>query len=68
MTVSMLVFLSQAYIDACSTSEFKYTKDTPSARLLYANEVKEYKGRGHKVSVAHVALYNSSNSIVCIHL
>lgn len=41
--LAVMLPLSQAYIDACSTSEFKYTKDTPSARLLYANEVKEYK-------------------------
>ena len=33
----------QAYIDACSTADIKYTKDTPSARLLYVNEVKSYK-------------------------
>ena len=35
--------IAQAYIDACSTAEVRYTKDTPSARLLYANEVKHYK-------------------------
>ncbi|XP_019851565.1 PREDICTED: plexin-A1-like [Amphimedon queenslandica] len=35
--------IAQAYIDACSTAEVRYTKDTPSARLLYANEVKQYK-------------------------
>ena len=38
-----LTIIAQAYIDACSTSDFRYTKDTPSARLLYANEVKQYK-------------------------
>ena len=40
---SCLSVISQAYIDACSTSETKYTKDTPSAKLLYVNEVKQYK-------------------------
>jgi plexin A len=35
--------IAQAYIDGCSTAEVRYTKDTPSARLLYANEVKQYK-------------------------
>ena len=33
----------QAYIDACSTSEMKYNKNTPSAKLLYVNEVRSYK-------------------------
>ena len=40
---SCLSVISQAYIDACSTSEAKYTKDTPSAKLLYVNEVNRYK-------------------------
>ena len=40
---SCLTVIAQAYIDACSTAEVKYTKDTPSARLLYVNEVKKYK-------------------------
>ena len=40
---SCLSVISQAYIDACSTSETKYTKDTPSAKLLYANEMRQYK-------------------------
>ncbi len=35
--------IAQAYIDACSTSEVKYTRDTPSARLLYVKEVQNYK-------------------------
>ena len=38
-----LTVIAQAYIDACSTAELKYSKDTPSARLLYVNEVKKYK-------------------------
>ena len=38
-----LTIIAQAYIDACSTTELRYTKDTPSARLLYVNEVKTYK-------------------------
>ena len=38
-----LTIIAQAYIDACSTAELRYTKDTPSARLLYVNEVKNYK-------------------------
>jgi len=38
-----LTVIAQAYIDACSTTEFKYTKDTPAARLLYVNDVKKYK-------------------------
>ncbi|KAL5475134.1 hypothetical protein EMCRGX_G027193 [Ephydatia muelleri] len=42
---SCLSVISQAYIDACSTSETKYTKDTPSAKLLYVNEVKQYKNQ-----------------------
>ena len=40
---SCLSVISQTYIDACSTSEAKYTKDTPSSKLLYVNEVKGYK-------------------------
>ena len=40
---SCLTVIAQAYIDACSTAEMKYTKETPSARLLYVNEVKKYK-------------------------
>ena len=40
---SCLTVIAQAYIDACSTAELKYSKDTPSARLLYVNEVKKYK-------------------------
>ena len=40
---SCLSVISQAYIDACSTSEAKYTKDTPSSKLLYVNEVRGYK-------------------------
>ena len=40
---SCLSVISQAYIDACSTSEAKYTKNTPSAKLLYANEVRKYQ-------------------------
>ena len=40
---SCLTVIAQAYIDACSTTEFKYTKDTPAARLLYVNDVKKYK-------------------------
>ncbi len=38
-----LTVIAQAYIDACSTTEFKYSKDTPAARLLYVNDVKKYK-------------------------
>ena len=38
-----LTVIAQAYIDSCSTAELKYTKETPSARLLYVNEVKSYK-------------------------
>eukprot|EP00731_Ephydatia_muelleri_P021674 Em0014g265a len=40
---SCLSVISQAYIDACSTSEAKYSKDTPSSKLLYVNEVRGYK-------------------------
>eukprot|EP00731_Ephydatia_muelleri_P021662 Em0014g253a len=40
---SCLSVISQAYIDACATSDIKYTKDTPSAKLLYVNEVNRYK-------------------------
>ena len=40
---SCLTVVAQAYIDGCSTSEVQYTKDTPSARLLYVNEVQGYK-------------------------
>ena len=40
---SCLSVISQAYIDACTTTEVKYTKDTPSAKLLYVNEVRHYK-------------------------
>ena len=40
---SCLSVVSQAYKDACSTREAKYTKDTPSAKLLYVNEVRQYK-------------------------
>ncbi|XP_064399093.1 plexin-A1-like isoform X2 [Halichondria panicea] len=40
---SCLTVIAQAYIDACSTTDFKYTKDTPAARLLYVNDVKKYK-------------------------
>ncbi len=40
---SCLTVIAQAYIDACSTTEFKYSKDTPAARLLYVNDVKKYK-------------------------
>ena len=40
---SCLTVVAQAYIDGCSTSELQYTKDTPSARLLYVNEVQGYK-------------------------
>ena len=42
---SCFTVIAQAYIDACSTAEVRYTKDTPSARLLYANEVKQYKSQ-----------------------
>ena len=42
---SCLSVISQAYIDACSTLETKCTKDTPSAKLLYVNEVNGYKDR-----------------------
>jgi hypothetical protein len=38
-----LTIIAQAYIDACSTSELKYNKSTPSAKLLYVNEVRGYK-------------------------
>ena len=38
-----LTVIAQAYIDGCSTTELRYTKETPSARLLYVNEVKNYK-------------------------
>jgi plexin A len=38
-----LTIIAQAYIDACSTSEMKYNKNTPSAKLLYVNEVRSYK-------------------------
>lgn len=40
---SCLTVIAQAYIDATSTADIKYTKDTPSARLLYVNEVKHYR-------------------------
>lgn len=40
---SCLTVIAQAYIDATSTADIRYTKDTPSARLLYLNEVKKYK-------------------------
>eukprot|EP00731_Ephydatia_muelleri_P021672 Em0014g263a len=38
---SCLSVISQAYIDACSTSEAKYSKDTPSSKLLYVNEANQ---------------------------
>ena len=40
-----LTVVAQAYIDGTSTSDLQYNKDTPSARLLYVNEVKAYKKR-----------------------
>lgn len=40
---SCLTVIAQAYIDATSTADIRYTKDTPSARLLYVNEVKKYR-------------------------
>lgn len=40
---SCLTVIAQAYIDATSTADIRYNKDTPSARLLYANEVKKYR-------------------------
>ena len=40
---SCFTVVAQAYIDACSTADTKYSKDTPSARLLYASEVGRYK-------------------------
>eukprot|EP00731_Ephydatia_muelleri_P021671 Em0014g262a len=40
---SCLHVISQAYVDACSTSETKYTKDTPSSKLLFANEMQNYR-------------------------
>ena len=41
---SCLSVILQTYIDACSTAETKYTKDTPPAKMLYVNEVRQYKG------------------------
>ena len=55
---SCLSVISQAYIDACSTTEAKYTKDTPSAKLLYVNEVKQYKD--------HVRGY--VDQLECVHV
>ncbi|KAL5475139.1 hypothetical protein EMCRGX_G027199 [Ephydatia muelleri] len=40
---SCLHVISQAYVDVCSTSETKYTKDTPSSKLLFANEMQNYR-------------------------
>eukprot|EP00731_Ephydatia_muelleri_P001990 Em0001g1990a len=40
---SCLSVISRAYIDACSTSDINYSKDTSSSKLLYVNEVKGYK-------------------------
>ncbi|KAL5475133.1 hypothetical protein EMCRGX_G027192 [Ephydatia muelleri] len=59
-----LSVISQAYIDARSTSETKCTKDTPSAKLLYVNEVNGYKDRVRQhelqeyILSAHGAVYD----------
>ena len=58
---SCLSVISQAYIDACSTSETKYTKDTPSAKLLYVNEVKQYKNQIRRYAQAF------SSHVMCIN-
>ena len=58
---SCLSVISQAYIDACSTSETKYTKDTPSAKLLYVNEVKQYKNQVRRYAQAF------SSHVMCIN-
>lgn len=60
-----LTIIAQAYIDACSTSDFRYTKDTPSARLLYANEVKQYKEE--VLQWVHVSRLTLSQSHVHVH-
>ncbi|XP_065900650.1 plexin-A2-like isoform X2 [Dysidea avara] len=40
---SCLSTVASAYIDACSTKEYPYSKDAPAGKLLYISEVKSYK-------------------------
>lgn len=35
--------VAQTLMDACSTQEHNLTKDSPSSKLLFANEIDRYK-------------------------
>ena len=38
-----LSVIAQAFMDSCSTAEYKLGKDSPSNKLLYAKEIPEYR-------------------------
>ena len=40
---SFLSVVAQTYMDACSLSDHRFNPDTPSSKLLYAAELREYK-------------------------
>nr|CAB3264959.1 plexin-A2-like [Phallusia mammillata] len=38
-----LSVIAQAFMDSCSTAEYKYGKDSPSNKLLYAKDIPNYR-------------------------
>lgn len=40
--------VAQTLMDACSTQEHQLTKDSPSSKLLFANEIDRYKSWVHR--------------------
>ena len=71
---SCLSVVAQTFMDSCSMSEHKLSKDSPSSKLLYAKDIPRYKDLvvRYLTCLCHMAFFVTKqcfgNCYVCIVL